>query len=181
MLLNNKDNVIKGNLKGTSYLEKRNSSFPKAENSNDMDNYIDIEPKIRDSTSLRKPGEIDKPREFATELREILSCTNQSWKKELKPSQYGEQWTVKILLVKRKMLFVSRHLVPPSCMRFCMHLRWVYVVTLYYTAREEQNLCIKLWFLQQNIIEKANYQFHSSHRLNGFLCFAFSFFCFCKK
>ena len=78
MLLNNKDNVIKGNLKGTSYLEKRNSSFPKAENSNDMDNYIDIEPKIRDSTSLRKPGEIDKPREFATELREKLSCTNQS-------------------------------------------------------------------------------------------------------
>ena len=67
------------------------SNFVKTENDNDMDNDIENEPKTRHSTSATKPGEVDEPRENATELRETSSYTTQLGRRVIKPSsRYGE-------------------------------------------------------------------------------------------
>ena len=65
-----------------------------------MDNDIEIEPKTRHSTSAIEPGEVGEPRENVTKLRETSSYTNQSGRRVIKPSRYGEQVTVKILIAK---------------------------------------------------------------------------------
>ena len=41
-------------------------------------------------TRLSEPGEVDKPQENATELRETSSYTTRSGRRVIKPSQYGE-------------------------------------------------------------------------------------------
>ena len=47
-LLNDKDNVIRRNRR---HLIKMKSNFVKTENDNDMDNYIETEPKTKQNTS----------------------------------------------------------------------------------------------------------------------------------
>ena len=47
-------------------------------------------PEARDSTSAAEPGEVDEPRENATELRKTLSFTTWAGKTIIKPCQYGE-------------------------------------------------------------------------------------------
>ena len=87
-LLNNKDNVIQRNIR---HLIKMDSNFVKTENDNDMDNDVETEPKTRHSTSATKPGEVDEPRENATELRETSSYTTQLGRRVIKPSsRYDE-------------------------------------------------------------------------------------------
>ena len=87
ILLNDKDNVIPRN---RCHLIKMDSDFFKTENDNDMDNDIEIEPKTRHSTSAIEPGEVGEPRENVTKLRETSSYTNQSGRRVIKPSRYGE-------------------------------------------------------------------------------------------
>ena len=45
-------------------------NFIKTENDNDMDNEKETEPKTKHRMSATEPGEVSKPQENATELRE---------------------------------------------------------------------------------------------------------------
>ena len=63
--------------------------FLKIENEN-MDNDMETEPQARHDTSVSEPGEVVKPRENATELREASSYTARSGRRIIKPSRYGE-------------------------------------------------------------------------------------------
>ena len=96
-LLDDKDKVIRGNRR---HLIKMDLNFVNTENSNDMDNGIKTKLKARHSTPATEPEEVNEPRENATELRETSSYTTPSGRRVIKPSRYGEQRTVKILIVK---------------------------------------------------------------------------------
>ena len=85
-LLNDKNNIIRRN---RCHLIKMNSKFLKIRNEN-TDNGMETEPKTRHGTSVSEPGEVDEPRENATELRETLSYTTRSGRRVIKPSRYGE-------------------------------------------------------------------------------------------
>ena len=86
ILLNDKSNVIRRNRR---HLIKMDPKFLKIENEN-TDNDMETEPKARHDTSVSEPGEVDEPRENATELRETSSYTTASGRREIKPSRYGE-------------------------------------------------------------------------------------------
>ena len=85
-LLNDKNNVIRRNRR---HLIKMNPKFLKIENEN-MDNDMETEPKTRHDTSVSEPGEVDEPRENATELRETSSYTTRSGRRVIKPFRYSE-------------------------------------------------------------------------------------------
>ena len=70
-LLNDKNDVIRRN---RHHLIKMDPKFRKIENEN-MDNDMKTEQKTTHETSISEPGEVDEPRENATELRETLSYT----------------------------------------------------------------------------------------------------------
>ena len=76
------------------------SNFVQTESENDMGNDMETEPKKRHITSATEPEEVGEPRENATELWETWSYATRWGKKVIKPSRYGEQGTVKILIVK---------------------------------------------------------------------------------
>ena len=65
-------------------------NFIKTENDNDMDNEKETEPKTKHRMSATEPGEVSKPQENATELRERWSYTTWSGRRVIKPSRYGE-------------------------------------------------------------------------------------------
>ena len=81
------------------HLLKMDSNFVETENGTDMENDIEAEPKTRHSMSETEPEE-EEIWENATELREASSYTTWSRRRVIKPSRYGEQGTVKILIVK---------------------------------------------------------------------------------
>ena len=85
-LLNDKNNVIRRNRR---HVIKMDPKFLKIENEN-MDNDIETEPKTKHDTSISEPGEVDEPRENATELRETSSYTTRSGRRVIRPSRYGE-------------------------------------------------------------------------------------------
>ena len=80
-LLNDKNNVIRRNRR---HLIKMVPKFVKIENEN-MDNDTETEPKTTHDTSVSEPGEVDKPRENVTELRETSSYTTRSGRRVIKP------------------------------------------------------------------------------------------------
>ena len=85
-LLNGKNNVIRRNRR---HLIKMDPKFLKIENEN-MDNDMETEPKTRHDTPVSEPGEVDEPRENATEPRETSTYTTRSGRRVIKPSRYGE-------------------------------------------------------------------------------------------
>ena len=48
---------------------------------------METEPKTKHGTSVSEPGEVDEPRENATELRKTSSYTTRSGRRVIKPSR----------------------------------------------------------------------------------------------
>ena len=61
---------------------------------------METEPQTRHDASVSEPGEVIEPRENATELQEASSYTTRTGRRVIKSSRYGEQRTVKPLIVK---------------------------------------------------------------------------------
>ena len=71
-LLKDKDYVMRRNRR---HLINMDSNFVKTENDNGLDSDIETETKAIHTGSATEPGEVDKPRENATERRETLNYT----------------------------------------------------------------------------------------------------------
>ena len=76
------------------------SIFDKIGHGNHMDNDIETEPKTRHSTPGNWSAEVNNSQQNATKLCERLTYTLWLGRRVIKPYWYGEERTVKILIVK---------------------------------------------------------------------------------